>query len=297
MRVDQSPAADSASLGLQTQPAPLQPVPRTESAVRSMMRSLTTQFMAVAESGALRSSLRAVGVAAVMTASVAAQAQNGGVLPQRSAAGWGAQLGGILLGEAAREAVNTGNRGVDRVLVGVATEVGRNSGSVLAQQPYGSNGQQTTNQRSSAPMTWPEVDHLDTQALRSVFAYEQFVVNTRGMATNTREYQAQSAHFVAQRREFEAAYQFAARNRQNVQPWSGLLSSLQARPGAVSMAHLNNQAAPMLARLQRAGGPGFAPIQQMQTLDGLRQQMHQRQVMAAPAQAVEVQTYPASGNF
>jgi len=108
------------------------------------------------------------------------------LFPQRSAANSGAQLGGILLGEAAREAVNTGNRGVDRVLVGVATEVGRNSGSVLAQQPYGSNGQQTTNQRSSAPMTWPEVDHLDTQALRSVFAYEQFVVNTRGMATNTR---------------------------------------------------------------------------------------------------------------
>jgi len=41
------------------------------------------------------------------------------------------------------------------------------------------------------------------------------------------------------------------------------------------MGHLNNQAAPMLARLQRAGGPGFAPIQQMQTLDELRRKMGQ----------------------
>lgn len=246
-----------------------------EPAVHSMMRAMTTQFMAICEPQMLSEKVRKVATASVMAAGLVgagmapAQAQQQqDVLPRNSAAYWGGQVGGALLGQAA-QAVQTGNYILNRAIVGVASEVGRNVGRQAAVTPYGQNGAQQ--QRSYAPMRGADVDFLDTMALRTVFSYER-LAQTQNRSS---QYQMVLAAYEADKANFNAAYRAAISQGGDARPWAPLVRVFGMRVGTISFAHLQEQAAPMLSRLQRPGGPGFVETPVVQTLDGLRQQMRQ----------------------
>jgi len=138
-----------------------------------------------------------------------------------------------------------------------------------------------------SPLTAQQSDHLDTLALRSVFAYEKYKQNEpQGMVSSSR-LRAMSAPFVNQRKQFDMAYRAARSAGQDVSGWTPMAAALSAQVGSVSLAHMGELADPMMARLQREGGPGFQEVQQAENLNDLRQKMNQRQpsngqVAAAP---------------
>lgn len=247
---------------------------------RNAMSALSVQVLSKVDSSQLKTAARNMMLGAfVVAATTAAMAQDPNLLPQRSAERWGSALGGSILGEAVREAMGGSRSPVERAMVGIATEVGRNGGRMIAQSPYdeaGQGGQRSQpRQQSFNPMYIQEVDQLDTLALRAVFAYEQ-ALNAVQYGGNSRQTRDAMRPFEEQRRMFEAAYRSASRERQDVRPWDGMQRALAAPPGAISMGLINQLASPMLARLQRPGGPGFSPVQHAENLDGLRQQMSMR---------------------
>ena len=249
---------------------------------RNAMSALSVQVLSKVDSSQLKTAARNMMLGAfVVAATTAAMAQDPNLLPQRSAERWGSTLGGSILGEAMREAVGGGRSPVERAMVGIATEVGRNGGRMIAQSPYdeaGQGGQRSQpRQQSYSPMFIQEADQLDTLALHAVFTYEQALNAAQyGGGVNSRQMRDAMRPFEEQRRMFEAAYRSASRARQDVRPWDTMQRALAAPPGAISMGLINQLASPMLARLQRPGGPGFSPVQHAENLDGLRQQMSMR---------------------
>ncbi len=199
------------------------------------------------------------------------------LLPRQSAGNWGGQLGGAVLGEVARDA-GTGNRAVDQVFIGVATEVGRNAGRAVFQAPYG--GQQQPQrmhgqQRGFVPMTMHDVDQMDTLALRAAFSYERLQAAAAGRSMSSAQFRSISGPFDADVANFRATYRMLSREGKDMRPWDNMSRALSARFGSVSVAHLQSEGSVMLSRLQRPGGPGFVDMPPVQTLDGLRQQVGQ----------------------
>ena len=249
---------------------------------RNAMSALSVQVLSKVDSSQLKTAARNMMLGAfVVAATTAAMAQDPNLLPQRSAERWGSTLGGSILGEAVREAMGGSRSPVERAMVGIATEVGRNGGRMIAQSPYdeaGQGGQRNRpRQQSFNPMYIQEVDQLDTLALRAVFAYEQGLNVAQYGSGNSRQSRRDAMRsFDEQRNMFDAAYRSAARANQDVRPWESMRRVLAAPGGTISMGLINELASPMLARLQRPGGPGFSPVQHAENLDGLRQQMSMR---------------------
>ena len=197
------------------------------------------------------------------------------LLPKQSAGNYGGQLGGAVLGEIARDA-GTGNRVLDRVFIGVASEVGRNAGRRAAEAPYGdSQAQQQARgqQRAYVPMAMRDVDQMDTLALRTAFSYERLHSSLGGRTVSSALYREIAAPFETDLANFKAAYRMMEREGKDMRPWDPMLRAVSARIGSVSMAHLQTEGSVMLGRLQRPGGPGFVEVPQAQSLDALRRQM------------------------
>ncbi|MBY0463859.1 MAG: hypothetical protein K2W33_02835, partial [Burkholderiales bacterium] len=205
--------------------------------------------------------------------------------PRQSAGNWGSQLGGAVLGEVVRDS-GTGNRAIDRVLVGVATEVGRNAGRAVFQSPYGEQtgaqqqrvyGQQQyqQQQRGYVPMTSNDVDQMDTMALRAAFSYERLQAATAGRNMSSAQFRSISGPFETDVANFKSTYRMLSREGKDMRPWDNMSRALSARVGTVSISHLQSEGSVMLSRLQRQGGPGYVDVPQVQTLDGLRQQVGQ----------------------
>jgi len=204
------------------------------SAFKSAMQSLSSQFMAFAEPEILKTSVRNIVLGSVLAAaSVAAMAQGGNdpaVLSKNSASRWSEMLGGAMAGEATKGVFGKGVAG--RVFTGVASEMGRNSAKILIGGAYG-DSQQQQEQGSGrgvggSPLTAQQSDHLDTLALRSVFAYEKYKQNEpQGMVSSSR-LRAMSAPFVNQRKQFDMAYRAARCLRQS--PQQCKLARMQRQP-------------------------------------------------------------------
>lgn len=180
------------------------------------------------------------------------------------------------MGEVMRDA-ETGNRAVDRALAGIATEVGRNAGRQIFQSPYGDYPQAQQRaygqQRAYAPMNSRDVDQMDTLSLRAAFSYERLMQATAGRNVPSAEFRYLSGPLDADLANLRATYRFLEREGKDLRPWDSMYRALSARFGSVSMSHLQAEGSVMLSRLQRPGGPGYVDQPQVQSLEGLRQQM------------------------
>lgn len=244
-----------------------------ESAVHAMIRSMAVQLMASTQPALLRDSVRQVAVAGIMAAGVAmpAVAQNE-ILPKGGAGYWGSQFGGTVAGEVVRGA-STGSRALDRVMIGVATDVGRTVGRRVVEGPAGQVVSQVPKPRVYVAMSMRDVDQLDTLALRAAFSYDRLQKDLEGRHLNSAQYRAVTAPFQADLSNFKVAYRMMEREGKDVRPWEPMSRALGAHVGSISVTHLQNEGAVMLSRLQRPGGPGFVDMAPVETLDGLRQRI------------------------
>lgn len=276
----------------------METIKNTGGAVKNAMRSLSIQFMAFSEPQALNHAVRKIAVASVLIASaVAAQAQqsqrNGVLLPEQSAGRWGSVVGGAVLGSVASTA--TGDRLLNQVLTGVATEVGRNGGRIVATAPYdgaSSTSRSPTNYSGGfysnyRPIDPRQADQIDTLALRTAFAYEEYVkvMPKDGRMVTSSFHQAALNPLISQRNQFEMAYRTARSNGYDVSPWNQIATTFRAPVGTITLSQISSETAPIAERLYRPGGPGFSQQQRVENMDSLRQKMEiLRQQQAAGQQ-------------
>ncbi len=265
-----------------------------------LVRSLVAQLAAIAPAGMLVPSLRtaavagAVAVAAVAPGQASAQPQQRDLLSQQSASRWGAQFGGAVVGDVLREAL-PGRTPVERVVAGMAAEVGRNMGQRAFEAPYG--GEQPRSPvagRSYAALTTADVDQMDTLSLRAAFAYERYLQDIQGRGLSAAQARTLAAPFETSKANLQAMRRILEREGKDVRPWAPMMQALAAPVGSISLGHINSEGMKMLERLQRPGGPGFVDVPQVHTLQSLRQQMIKPPAHVEPPDSDRLQG-PAGG--
>lgn len=249
--------------------------------LENALRDVGAQLMAAVPPYLMRPEVQrmiasAVVAGASLVAVAPANAGDNDLFPQNSAGRLGESLGGVfgrMAGEAGTSSVQ--NRAVANLLSTAVEEVGRNFGRATAEQTYKANAEVP-----SASMPADLRDQLDAMAVRAAFSFDD-LSNYRGQkGWGDPTYRAINDGFYGNVKTLEMAMRQAKAQGHNVTPWQGMLNALQSPVDSIAPNAVAGLASPMLARLQRPGGPGYQ-VQQRSSLSDLHRQARQRQIQVS----------------
>lgn len=216
--------------------------------------------------------------------------QDRGPLPEPQARRWGENVGGAVgrmvgMGVGTNSS-NPAGRAAGAAVVGIAEDIGRWAGGRAASKPYETGPADATKAADRIPTA--DRDHLDTLALRAIFAADDLVK----VAPDSRDRRALGDALYRAQRNFEVAYRGASERGIEVWPWLSLRDAIaQAHrdTDGVNAQRLADLGQAPAQRLNRPGGPGFdRQATTVNPIDQLRAQARgaQAQGDSAPRDAV-----------